>query len=544
MCVRAFLRLGLAISVVALMLSGGLAQNTMTWLGNTTSWDAAQNWQPGIGGTGWVPTSVDNVIIPSGLTNYPNLTYVNLGPKTCNNIRIQPGAQLKFTTGGNAVLEVNSSWRDEGTLVPGTGTVRLVSTAQCTVSTETFYLLQNNKYIVTPFGVTAGNAYLAGNVSVTNNLTFQYGILHCGTFDLIGVGPSNSLLLNNGFLNWGRETLTTSFETVDFDSGTVEFDRVGNQTVPSIYAYCNLAFSGGGTKTLDGDIAPTGLVRVWPGATLDITGRRVDIGGSLALVGTSVPEAFGGILIMGDESILTLDGDGISVADRAIFSAIGTGARNMPIVTRPVSSSQYYSFHFIGVRPTMSASYAIFEYMDYLGVDLDADALVDPAHPMDHCTFQNGDTSPGFAALIHIDNSQDLYIDGANFPVMGLTNVEKDLDAGSVTFYGATGAFAGQAFEVDPYNRINWLAPPEPAPPQVVIERSGVSARLIWNTVNQNNYGDPIVVDTYQVYSDSNPTGPFSTLEATVAAPDTSWTDVGILSGNLAKYYKVTATMP
>jgi len=544
MCARAFLRFGLAMSIVALTLSSGFAQNTMTWLGNTTSWDAAQNWQPGSGGTGWVPISVDNVIIPSGLSYYPNLTFIDLGPKTCNNINILAGGQLKFTTGGNAVLEVNGIYHDDGTLVPGTGTVRLVSTSACTVYAETFYLLENNKYYTSPFGVIPGNAYLAGDVSVLNNLTFQYGILHCGSYDLIGVGLSNSLLLNNGSLNWGRETFISTFETVDFDSGTVEFAGAGNQTVPSAYVYNNLAFSGGGVKTPDGDLAPLGYIRIWPGATLDITGRRLQLGSFLSLLGTTNPEAVGGVLIMGDESVFAMNGSSIGVGDRAVFSAIGTGARNMPIVTRPETSTLYYNFQFAGTRPTMSASYAIFEYMDSLGIQFTAESMVDPAHPMDHCVFRNGNASFPPATLLRMNSSQDIQITGAEFPVTGISNVEKDVDAGSVTFYGATGAFAGAAYEVDPYNRINWLAPPMPASPMVVIQRSGVSAMLIWNTVDQNNYGDPIVVDTYQVYSDTNPIGTFTTLEATIASPDTSWTDIGILSGDLAKYYKVTATMP
>jgi hypothetical protein len=540
---RALVILGTVVGIVMLMVSSGFAQGTLTWVGNTTSWDAASNWDPGTGGAGWVPLSTNDVVIPSGLTNYPNLTFIDLGAKTCKNIYIQPGAQLRFTNGGNAVLEVNGSWHDEGSLSPGTGTVRLVSSTACTLSTETFYRLENNKYYTTPFGIIAGNAYLAGNISVLNEITFQYEILHCGDFDLIGVGSPNNLLLHNGYLMWGRETFTNSFENVDFDTGTVEFYRVGDQTVPSEYGFHHLILSGGGTKTLDGNVIVTGNIRVQPDTRFDITGCQVDLSRGLYLMGTLTPTQTGGMLIMGDESVLTLNGNGISVADQAVFSAIGTGGvRNRPIVTRPPASSLYYSFHFSGIESMISASYATFEYMDIMGIDLDSAAVIDPDHPMDHCRFQYGDPTSYSSALIHIDNDQEITIPDAEFPVIGAANVYKESDYGRATFMAATGIFAGEAYEVDFYDRVDWVGASPPVAPTVVIERMGGSVRLIWNTVDENTMGDPIVVDNYQVYSDPNPYGSFSNLEVTVVAPDTTWTDTGITDSQSIKFYRVTAT--
>jgi len=49
------------------------------------------------------------------------------------------------------------------------------------------------------------------------------------------------------------------------------------------------------------------------------------------------------------------------------------------------------------------------------------------------------------------------------------------------------------------------------------------------------------VVNSYKVYSDTQPHGLFNYLEATVVAPDTDWTDTGIIDLQAVKFYRVTA---
>ncbi|MBU1708343.1 hypothetical protein KKB28_10590, partial [bacterium] len=48
----------------------------------------------------------------------------------------------------------------------------------------------------------------------------------------------------------------------------------------------------------------------------------------------------------------------------------------------------------------------------------------------------------------------------------------------------------------------------------------------------------------YSVYSDTLADGTFTTFEATVLAPSTSWTDVGIVTPGTKKYYKVYSSTP
>ena len=517
------------IATTFVIISVCCGQANLTWLGNSTCWDEPTNWD-----SGWVPTNLDNVTIPSGLTYYPNLTYITLGPKYCVNMYIAPGGVLNFYDGGNAVLEVSGNWLNEGTLNPATGTVRLVDSTPCSIYTDIFYRLENNKFYVTPFGIISGHAYLMGDVSILAEITFEYGTLNCSNFELIGLGVFNSFTLNNGHLKWGRAAFTNTFENVTFDTGMVEFYGTNNQTVPSAHDLHHLTLSGSGIKTLTGNVIVAGNIRVADGVTFETDGCRIDLGRDLNIAN--------GTFQMGDESILTLDGGRISLSHGCIFSAVGTGIVDTgPIVTKHPATLNYYQFDIWGQSAVISASYATFEYMDLMGIDLDSAAIVDPAHPMDHCTFQHGDPTSYSSALIHIDNNQEITIPYANFPVIGATNVRKEVDYGRATFLNATGIFAGEAYEVDFFDRIDWVEGIPPVAPLVTIERDDNSVILLWNTVSENTAGDPIVVDSYKVYSDSAAQGAFIYLEAEVTAPDTTWTDLDVLNIDIAKFYRVTA---
>ena len=518
-------------SLIGIILLGFIpimAQVTLTWTGNSTrptTWDKPGNWDGN-----WVPTQENNVLIPSGLTNYPTLTF---SEQNCRNITIQSGAQLNVAVGGTAVLNVAGSWQNQGTFTPSNGTIRLVSTTSCSLSTETFNRLEVNKYTITPFGPIAGTATMLGDISIRDQISFQYAILETGGYNLTGIGTTNRLLLNNGQLKWGREAFTTTFETVSLDSGTVYFYRLGNQTIPSMYDYYRIYTAGTGIKSSDGDLRITGELNIGVSTMLQMGGNDVRLGGNCTISGA---------YIMSDESQLLMNGGALRVYAHGMFSAIGTGmTRTGPVISRTGTSTLYYLFSVEGDSAIISASYATFRYMQYQGVYVASNAVIDPLHPFNNCRFQDGDTSSGNSALLTIDNSQEIEIPNAEFPGTGNYNVRKEYDTGRVTFVDATGIFAGSTFEYDPYNRIDWAPSLPPMAPVVTISRDANSADLIWNTVSQNTGGSPIVVNNYKVYSDTQPHGLFNHLEATIAAPDTQWTDIGIIDLQAIKFYRVTA---
>ncbi|NTV83364.1 MAG: hypothetical protein HGA23_03560, partial [Bacteroidales bacterium] len=104
---------------------------------------------------------------------------------------------------------------------------------------------------------------------------------------------------------------------------------------------------------------------------------------------------------------------------------------------------------------TIEAKYTIFEQMGPYGVYVKSGALVDAVNQFDYCTFQDG--YAGTATLLRIDNDQTLNIDNAVFPTSTTSkNVTKTVNAGTLNFTGATGAFAGPVYEDDGNARINW----------------------------------------------------------------------------------------
>jgi|LSQX01.1.fsa_nt_gb hypothetical protein len=114
------------------------------------------------------------------------------------------------------------------------------------------------------------------------------------------------------------------------------------------------------------------------------------------------------------------------------------------------SETGYYNFT-VNQGGTISARHAVFSDLNS-GVYITGTGVVDPDNAFNHCTFFNSQN-----ALLRIDNNQELIIRSASFPSNSATyNVYKSNNNGYLTFLYATGSFAGEDFEYDPHDRINW----------------------------------------------------------------------------------------
>jgi len=175
--------------------------------------------------------------------------------------------------------------------------------------------------------------------------------------------------------------------------------------------------------------------------TLQVDSKILFTGGNINLNS-------GGSLCIENGSILRITGNkALTVALGGTLKVIGTSGANS-IITDNLASG-YHEFQISG---NISARYATFGY-NY-GINIWSTATVDPLNPFDYCTFQYG-----VDRFLFFGNNQEIVINGANFPMAALyNNVWKNNDAGSVTFTNATGGFAGETFENDPFNRIHWGA--------------------------------------------------------------------------------------
>lgn len=162
----------------------------------------------------------------------------------------------------------------------------------------------------------------------------------------------------------------------------------------------------------------------------------------------------GGIVeVQGGAAFMTGDQSEIDVNSGGLLEVIGT-AGNPATMTH---TSGYYNLS-VNSGGTISANHGVFEYNKAMGVHILAGGLVDPLNSFHNCTFRNGVTG-GRLMIIH--NNQTFNVNNAVFPTntwAGSYNVWKNVNSGHVTFIGATGGFAGETYEYDPYNRIDWGA--------------------------------------------------------------------------------------
>ncbi len=197
---------------------------------------------------------------------------------------------------------------------------------------------------------------------------------------------------------------------------------------------------------------------------LQITAGELGLNGwSLSMQnGTGIYVDGPGTLTMGPDGVLRL-GDGVSILVEGLLSAVGNSGAEARITHLDPESEYSLSVDSGG---TLSAEYAVFEYMNSAGVNVSFAGLVDPAHAFNHCTFREGGAE---GVLLQVGSGQVLNSTGAAFPenTWGSTsNVGKWDDVGEITFSAVSGAFAGEAFEADLHDRIHWLA----CDPDLVIE--------------------------------------------------------------------------
>jgi len=177
-----------------------------TWLGavpgNETDWNQNMNWVGGV-----VPTSISNVLIPSGRVYYPTVP-ANI---SINSINIENGAVVNATTTNTITINgASSAWFNRGSFNPGTSNV-IFTNAAATMTGET------NFYDITI------------NADATLTLTTNCHINIGGT------------ITNSGSLD------ATEFpNTVDYSGSSQSIINPNGATA----GFYNLVLSGSGAKTM------------------------------------------------------------------------------------------------------------------------------------------------------------------------------------------------------------------------------------------------------------------------------------------------------
>ncbi|MGI8599779.1 MAG: beta strand repeat-containing protein, partial [Chitinophagaceae bacterium] len=255
----------------------------------TGNWNDPNTWEGGV-----VPTSADNVIIPTGAN-----IHVNTSDAACNNITILGS----LTINGSNTLTVTGNWVNNGSFSSNTGTVIFSGATNVLISGTSptaFYqlnisksslnvtveangagLISNQNNLTINGGVlkiTTGNFQFIGNTTQTipqtgsiwvngGTFTSQYSVTNEGVFRIsngtanigtlsghfleanrAGSGAFNpQVLIEGGSFNVAGRLTITDYSSIVMTGGTVVLNRIGLATVPSfeISASSSINFSGG-----------------------------------------------------------------------------------------------------------------------------------------------------------------------------------------------------------------------------------------------------------------------------------------------------------
>lgn len=319
---------------------------------------------------------------------------------------------------------------------------------------------------------------MAGDISVYGNLTLTNGSFSIGinTLTLYGFIVQTGGSLTGGLL-----------------SNLIFQDNTAPTSLPSITLNDLSVFRTGGVE-LAGDVHVTGDLTIEEG-TLITNGWSLTTGTQTNI------NADGVLWIDANAQLRISSGTEINVNSGGMIKIVGDYA-SPAVVTQSGISKGYYGFA-VNENGTIAAQFGLFEYMNLDGIYIYEGAFIDESYSFTNCTFQNGEPD---GTLLTINNDQEIVIHDAIFPenVWGSAhNVGKDTDAGTVYFDDATGLFAGEAFENDPYDRINWSGGGGGDVQTLAIPEgwSGISTYIIPDIPDVEVMFQPIYNDLVMIYN-------------------------------------------
>ncbi len=357
--------------VTAIISTSNLFAATRTWNGGSTSWNTASNW----GGT--VPANGDDVIIPSGLTNYPTL---NASTNSLNSITINGGTLTQPTSGTNrnitaTTITINSGGtlsRGNGNLTATTinlngGTINLGNRTLGTLTYNSGTLTITNGATVTTFNMASGSY-----TNSTINLNITTLNVNGGTFTRgSGTLTMGSLRLNGGTYVNGSSNLSLSGNFTQ-ESGTFTHGSY-NLTVANNFILNDGTFTSGsgvisadffdinnGTFTIKGDKITTGNDFNIDGGTVSVTDADLTISNDLFLLSGTL-DLNGYNLTVADDYTYSggslVDAGSLITADNVIWDFTGF-THTLPTNLRVVASMTFTN----GVVNTSSTSLITFAY--------------------------------------------------------------------------------------------------------------------------------------------------------------------------------------
>ncbi len=241
--------------------------NNVTWTGATgTDWNVVSNWS-----CNFLPKSTSNVIIPSGLSNYPILNTGSIG--FCNNITVQPNASLTIL---NNTLQINGLITSTNGIDLQGGTINFTGTAAQTIPANVFLnnqvknLTINNPVSVTNLGVLNISGILLANTGIFNSgnaVTLISSATQTALIDGSGSGTITGNVTMQRFLDpaFGYKLFSSPFQAATVNNFAPVVDL--NAAFETFYNYDeNRQISPGiGATGYIPYVDPTGILGVFKG---------------------------------------------------------------------------------------------------------------------------------------------------------------------------------------------------------------------------------------------------------------------------------------
>ncbi len=183
------------------------------WSGNvSTDWNVAGNWA-----SGHIPTAMDNIIIPAGVSNMP---VVSNASAVANKLSIQPSATLRV----DSVLQLNSDLNMLGTLT-GNGTVKTYSTSVTPINNAQTWNV-NIEYN----NASGGQNVMKGTYNKRLSINALQAGSVCNATDTLTVYGSLNISQGNT-LNMGNYLMNGNITTVS-GTGTLQTQSTANPCIP------------------------------------------------------------------------------------------------------------------------------------------------------------------------------------------------------------------------------------------------------------------------------------------------------------------------
>lgn len=408
-----------------------------------------------------------------------------------------------YNIAGNFTIQANNSFQAGTNAVHVTGfmTDQSTSSVYLYYADKDYYSLANISDTIGGFEMKSGSKggsliidtdyTLNGLLDVNDGSALVHGIFHLASTGNLNI-TSGSFIADGPLFskNWeyldGYLGLTSGL--FEITNNSIQFSATGTSTVSGGIIRSGEAFAaqyGGNFQPTGGTVEITGvgsntiycengnyfynlLINRDPAALSAIqtniqVNNNLTVNSGTLFVGWSAygytASVLGGVTINGGvlsvkhSSNLLLGGSTtLNVNSGGKLSVIGvSGAPGR--VSRIATG--YYGLN-INSGGAISAQYGTFEYMNTSGVNLLSGSIVDPVYSFHNCTFQNGQAA---GRLMTVENNLTFNVENAVFPTntwSGSYNVYKSVNAGTVNFVTATGGFAGESFDYDPNNRVNW----------------------------------------------------------------------------------------